>query len=92
MANESCRQRQHSIFFVNSSLRIHFYVHHVHEVGTYFRYHNLAIDLTRLGHEVIVYAGDQNFRIKVRWKTQDGVRYHIEPGNACDVVFEARRP
>ena len=76
------------------SLRIHFYVNHVHEVGTYFRFHNLAIGLTKLGHQVTVYAADQNFKTHRRLETRDNVAYFIEPenylvrmfGNACDPI------
>jgi hypothetical protein len=37
-------------------LQIHFFVNFSHPSGTYFRFHNLAIGLTRLGHQVTVFG------------------------------------
>jgi hypothetical protein len=82
-----------------ASLRVHFFVNFVHPSGTYFRFHNLAIGLTRLGHQVTVYAGDRNYRSSSRREVRDGVPYEIIPetilarafGTHCDPVVWARR-
>ena len=60
-------------------LRIHFYVNSCHRAGTYFRFHNLAVGLTQLGHRVTVYAGDLNCSSKKRLEIRDGVPYVIRP-------------
>jgi glycosyltransferase involved in cell wall biosynthesis len=80
-------------------LRVHFFVNFVHPFGTYFRFHNLAIGLTRLGHHVTVFAGDLNYRSRSRREVRDGVSYQIIPetflvralGFHCDPISWARR-
>ncbi|HET6576054.1 MAG TPA: glycosyltransferase [Fimbriiglobus sp.] len=80
-------------------LRVHFYASLAHPQGTYFRFHNLAVGLTRLGHRVTVYAADHNFRSHSRWETRDGVRYHVLAesqfvrlfGHNCDLLTVLRR-
>lgn len=50
--------------------------------GTYFRWHNLAIGLTHLGHAVTVLAFDHgSFRSGERREQRDGVTYRILSGN-----------
>ncbi len=82
------------------SLRVHFYASTSHEQGTYFRFHNLAVGLKRLGHRVTVYAASHDFsRARTRWETRDGVRYHVLAesqfvrvfGHNCDPLTVARR-
>ena len=60
-------------------LRIHFYVSSSHKAGTYFRFHNLAVGLTQLGHRVTVYASDVDRRSLIRTEIRDGVPYVIRP-------------
>ncbi|MHB1559264.1 MAG: glycosyltransferase [Isosphaeraceae bacterium] len=81
------------------SLRIHFYVNYCHQGGTYFRFHNLAVGLTRLGHQVTVYACDFDRSSRIRTEMRDGVPYVIRPEHwlvricwhACDPVTVVRR-
>ncbi len=80
-------------------LRVHFFVNFVHLTGTYFRFHNLAIGLTRLGHQVTVFASDLNYRSLSRLEVRDGVPYQIIPesilirvlGCSCDPIGWVRR-
>lgn len=80
-------------------LRVSFFVNFVHQGGTYFRFHNLAIGLTRLGHYVAVFAADHNTRSHTRREIRDGVTYHIVPesplnrlfGRCCDPLTIANR-
>lgn len=60
-------------------LRIQFFTHYCQPAGTYFRFHNLAIGLSRLGHSVVVFAGDTDPRRNRRTEARDGVIYHISP-------------
>jgi glycosyltransferase involved in cell wall biosynthesis len=60
-------------------LTIHFYVDSSHLAGTYFRFHNLAVGLCRLGHRVTVYAGDIDRTSQRRTELRDGVPYVIQP-------------
>ncbi len=60
-------------------MRIAFFVQYSHPVGTYFRWHNLAIGLKQLGHEVDVYAGDHNWKTSIRHEVRDCVNYYIVP-------------
>jgi Glycosyl transferase 4-like domain len=81
------------------SLQVHFFVNFVHQQGTYFRYHNLAVGLTRLGHRVKVYASDINYRSRARREIREGVPYDIVPESVltrllhwhCEPVTAARR-
>jgi hypothetical protein len=61
----------------NKPLRIIFLVEFVHEQGTYFRWHNLAIGLQARGHSVTVYSVDWNRHAPDRTEYRDGVEYHI---------------
>lgn len=82
-----------------SPLNIHFFVQFVHEQGTYFRFHNLAIGLTKLGHIVTVFGCDQNPNSQLREEVRDGVIYHITPtskgaslfGGFCHPISAFRR-
>ena len=60
-------------------LRIHFFVSFVHPQGTYFRFHNLARGLAALGHDVHVYACDQDAASGARTERRDGIPYSIVP-------------
>jgi glycosyltransferase involved in cell wall biosynthesis len=62
---------------IKQSLRVIFLVEFVHEQGTYFRWHNLAIGLQLLGHHVTVYAIDWDRFSKDRVEYRDGVEYRI---------------
>ncbi|MDB5243616.1 MAG: hypothetical protein JWP57_4241 [Spirosoma sp.] len=61
----------------NKPLRIIFLVEFVHEQGTYFRWHNLAIGLQARGHYVTVYGVDWNRHSTSRIEYRDRVEYHI---------------
>jgi glycosyltransferase involved in cell wall biosynthesis len=60
-------------------LTIQFFVNFAHAQGTYFRFHNLAIGLRRLGHKVTIYAADHDRRVHTHWEQRDGLSYHIIP-------------
>jgi glycosyltransferase involved in cell wall biosynthesis len=60
-------------------LSIHFFVQFVYEQGTYFRFHNLAVGLTKLGHNVTIFGSDINPNSLLREELRDGVKYHIIP-------------
>ncbi|RTL49087.1 MAG: glycosyltransferase [Sphingobacteriales bacterium] len=60
-------------------MRIAFFVQYNHQVGTYFRWHNLAKALQQLGHEVDVYAGDHDWKARRRTEWSDGIFYTIIP-------------
>jgi glycosyltransferase involved in cell wall biosynthesis len=60
-------------------LRIVFFGVYGHAAGTYFRYHHLAMVLSRLGHDVLVSASDLDHRAKSRREWRDGVCYEIVP-------------
>ena len=78
---------------------MYFFVNFVHPAGTYFRFHNLAIGLTRIGHQVTVFASDLNYRSVSRREVRDGVPYEIIPktflvrafGSHCDPIGWVRR-
>lgn len=63
----------------SQSLSVQFFVNFVFPAGTYFRFHYLAVGLTRLGHRVTVYASDHDFRSRARKEVRDGVVYHVIP-------------
>jgi glycosyltransferase involved in cell wall biosynthesis len=71
------------------SLSIQFFVNFVNEFGTYFRFHNLAVGLTRLGHRVTVFGGDHDSSSRSRKEVRQGVQYHILPEWATRKVFGA---
>lgn len=60
-------------------LRILFFTNFVHEQGTYFRFHNLAVALSRLGQRVEVCGLDHDTKAKRRTESRDGIRYTIVP-------------
>ncbi|MBA4189054.1 MAG: hypothetical protein C0467_13735 [Planctomycetaceae bacterium] len=68
-------------------LRVHFFTSYVHEQGTYFRYHNLAIGLANLGHRVTVYGCDLKRNAVARREERDGVRYEIVPECRMQSIF-----
>lgn len=73
-----------------SSLRIHFLTQFTHSAGTYFRFHNLAIALTQLGHKVTVFGVDiqtTGFSCPERQEIRDGVLYHIISTYKGDSIF-----
>lgn len=82
-----------------SSLKIHFLTQFIHQQGTYFRFHNLAIGLTKLGHQVTVFGCDHDTTSKEREEIRDGVKYHIVPefkgtslfGTTCHPLTVIRR-
>lgn len=82
-----------------NSLRIHFLTQYVSQSGTYFRFHNLAVGLTKLGQHVTVFGGDLDTKSKERVEIRDGVVYHITPeyrgkglfGDACHPLTTIKR-
>jgi hypothetical protein len=70
-----------------TSLRIHFLTQYVAETGTYFRFHNLAVGLAKLGQQVTVFGGELNTSSKERVEIHDGVKYHITPENKGMSLF-----
>lgn len=68
----------------NQKLRIAFLVPEDRQTGTYFRYHNLAIALQQLGHQVTVYSQSSQNRLRRSTEFRDGVAYILSatvPGN-----------
>ena len=72
---------------MKTALRINFFVQSVHEQGTYFRFHNLAIALVELGHTVIVFGCDENTKSKPRHESRNGVNYWIMPSSKGTTFF-----
>lgn len=68
-------------------MRIAFFVQYSHPVGTYFRWHNLAIALHQAGHTVDVFAGDHNWKNAVRTDVKDGITYYIVPALHTARIF-----
>jgi glycosyltransferase involved in cell wall biosynthesis len=65
-------------------LKIAFLVPEDRQTGTYFRYHNLAIALRQLGHQVTVYSQSSRNRLRATRELRDGVPYVLSatvPGN-----------
>jgi len=60
-------------------LRIHFLTQYISQTGTYFRFHNLAVGLAKLGQQVTVFGGELSTSSKERVEIHDGVKYHIIP-------------
>jgi glycosyltransferase involved in cell wall biosynthesis len=60
-------------------LRIRFFTNFVHEQGTYFRFHNLARALNRLGQQVEIYGLDHDTCSRRRREVRDGIPYHVVP-------------
>jgi glycosyltransferase involved in cell wall biosynthesis len=63
----------------SSPLRIAFIVPEDRRTGTYFRFHNLAIALRHLGHEVHVYSQTNENHLRTTHAERDGVPYHFCP-------------
>ena len=69
-------------------MKILFLCSSVARQGTFFRWHNLAIGLQRLGQEVTVLAFDYGrFTGAERTETIDGIAYHIQRGDRLQSVF-----
>jgi glycosyltransferase involved in cell wall biosynthesis len=69
-------------------LKINFFVQFVYKQGTYFRFHNLAIGLQKLGHTVTIWGCDY----LRSWggiieENREGVKYVIAPGNKLQSLF-----
>lgn len=63
-------------------MKILFLCNSIGRQGTFFRWHNLAIGLTQLGHEVTVWAFDHaKFKEPARVEEVDGVTYRLLCGN-----------
>ncbi len=60
-------------------MKIAFFTNYSHEVGTYFRWHNLALGLINAGHQVDIYAGDHDYNASIRKERRDGIDYYIVP-------------
>lgn len=60
-------------------LRIAFLVPEDRQTGTYFRYHNLAIALRQLGHQVTIYSQSSENRLRQTQEFRDGVPYILSP-------------
>lgn len=60
-------------------LRISFFAAASYAQGTYFRWHNLAIGLQQLGHQVTVYAIGPEHGGRSHLESRDGVCYSITP-------------
>ena len=63
-----------------TALRIHFLTQYVAQAGTYFRFHNLAVGLNKLGQQVTVFGCDPNPGSRERVEVREGVTYHITHG------------
>jgi len=72
----------------NRKLNINFFVQFVYKQGTYFRFHNLAIGLQKLGHTVIVWGCDFSRQSGgIVEENRDGVKYMISSGNKLQSFF-----
>jgi glycosyltransferase involved in cell wall biosynthesis len=60
-------------------LYIRFFVSFVHLQGTYFRFHNLALALAKLGQHVEIYGLDHDTKSHSRSEVRNGIVYHIVP-------------
>jgi len=70
-----------------NKLKIIFLTADCSEQGTYFRWHNIAIGLTRLGHIVRVFSVDNDDKSFSRNEKRDGVEYHILKGSRGKSFF-----
>jgi len=61
----------------NSPLKIAYITGDCSTLGTYFRWHNIAMGLVNMGHSVHVYSVDNNDAPVARQENRDGVIYHI---------------
>lgn len=60
-------------------LKVNFFTCFSFPQGTYFRWHNLAIGLQRLGHQVTVHSIGEIHGGPTRFEIRDGVRYVLVP-------------
>src|SRR5690625_2156249 len=60
-------------------LDIAFLVPEDRRTGTWFRYHNLAIALQKIGHQITVYSQTSANRIRRSYEIRDGVPYLLSP-------------
>ena len=58
-------------------MKIIFITAYAHKQGTYFRWHNLAIGLKNLGHDVSVYGFDATISDGTYNEVRDGISYHL---------------
>ncbi len=70
-------------------LSVDFFVNFIHEQGTYFRFHNLAVALAAQDHDVRVEAADFDARGKQRAEWRDGVLYRVVPESPPVYAFQA---
>ncbi len=69
-------------------LNINFFVQFVYKQGTYFRFHNLAIGLQQLGHNVTIWGCDYSKQSDEQIEeNRDGVNYIISSGNKLQSIF-----
>jgi glycosyltransferase involved in cell wall biosynthesis len=68
-------------------LNIQFFTSYVHEQGTYFRYHNLARGLVKLGQQVTIYGCDLDPNSRSRREERHGIQYEIVPQSWKPSVF-----
>ena len=60
-------------------MKIAFFTSFAFPQGTYFRWHNLAIGLQNLGHQVTVHAVGSTHPGRTRFEERDGVAYVLVP-------------
>lgn len=58
-------------------MKIIFITAYSHRQGTYFRWHNLAIGLRKLGHDISVFTFDATIGKGSSTEIRDGIPYHI---------------
>ncbi|NVJ86000.1 MAG: glycosyltransferase [Algoriphagus sp.] len=68
-------------------MKIHFFVQSTHQQGTFFRFHNLALGLNQMGHQVIIFASDNEPKSKRRQELIDGIQYEVWPGHRGQGIF-----
>jgi hypothetical protein len=70
-----------------NSLTINYLTHRVDSGGTYFRYHNLAVALTQLGHKVTVFSSDATPGAKIEKKFAMAYYTELSPIPIIDLTF-----
>jgi glycosyltransferase involved in cell wall biosynthesis len=63
----------------NQMLKIVFFTAFSHTQGTYFRWHNLAVGLRKLGHDVFVHSVGPESGAHTWTEVRDGVFYQLVP-------------
>lgn len=58
-------------------MKIIFITAYAHKQGTYFRWHNLALGLKKLGHDVSVFGFDATISVGTYTEHRDGIPYHL---------------